>query len=1631
MLSLKELTIQAIVTDKTLFAQTSWKEAKNVSLPFGIADKLMKCLDEEECGISESHLDFFNKKASLKNISIHGNRIKHLSSLYFLKNPHLETISIEQMRSIKVNTWIREINGDKLEKISFKRCLFKTRERKFSLSNLKSHIVLKPLRNIKVLDVSSTNFDNYYLKLTSRELHLLEELNISKTNVDSLESIKNLTQITSLDISYVTKSRIILTYSFLYALKSLIYLNVSQNDVNNNQSDVWREFFDKANWPQLLHFNTSGRWKIDGKLLKKFLGRHLNLEFLGLVNTENTGINWQEVTTNHPKATSIIIIPFFSHENLKKLLEYDKRVKINILFEFIPCWLSKLHEMSHNANSMDDFEKNQLIDILILILDEEKYLFLNLQENITQDSIKIYNRTCALIQSLDTGNLSLKIRRKLFNICFTVFTQSLDNEVLNRTNRLMLRMNYETMNENYKRYELLIKTFERCRSIEDISDSHFLLNQLLSNIQIEKISDKEVITMEEYFLKFLSNIDQLWKEVGDHDILDVKNDIEKLFNVKQTFETNWMYTLKELSFQVIVENRDDFFHEDSMLLKVPPAIVDDLIFYLNREEIGINPFYINFFIKNKVIFRKVKINGYRIRYESDLLFLNNPDLETLDMECLRFHRFHNILSLIKSSNLKELVLVNFGIFNEEFPIDLNEININWKAFKNLLILKIDSLSGYSNLLLILSNELKNLEELSLGNFNGNFNLLEKFVKLKSIQIKDSNFDQNFQTIFCIRNLKLLERIMIPFSIGNTCQQDSFLNTVTWPNLKYFQSVCIQTDCVIEFISHPKLRFFAFNCFRPVPLNLDNIISALAPQLVIKQDNEELSTEKLKKMLKNFDGNDIKYALPPLRERDLFSLNQWERYKYAEIIVDVIHERSSKLNFADEEFRRYFYIALKHFIELSSIYYNFRLTDMVFRVCLSGFLLDSNIASTNEILLETLINHFKFFKTIDMMYGIRYLKLAIQSLSLEEFSIDELILFKKSSFEYITYLNFVDRDNILNAYKLPFESFIRTEIEKELTQRQRNVKSEREKKTLVERASSTDCIETLKELCYQKVVFNRHTIFKEGNRVIDLPSPIIDELIILINDKEVGIRPFYLNSHLRNAKNIQINGHRIKNDSNLSFLSNPNLETCIINDLKYHNLSYILSLIKSEHLKKLSLSELEGSKVNLKTGDIFPKIEWKIFQNLQVLKVCYHDSNHYFLENLCIELKNLEELDFECFNENIYPIKRLTKLKRFRLSNISHSHINNSICSFGNLELLEYFEINVNERAKRLDSKVENFLKSISWPNLQYFNYLPLNKVNYINEICDFVHRHPKLQFLVVNIERSSPYYPYRDETNLEEKLSMLSKNLIIVNNYYGLTMHNFKKMFAIMKEEEVKNYILLNENLLYGSCFLHYSNDERFLTLNCWEREKYFEILVEMMNRDKHSTRQRIGYLHFYRLLFTFNQYKSYCHSVKLKNRLIRMTCDVILLELSCSAKDDQTFDIFDKYISPFRMMTAIEAEDCLVALKTHSYTAHLQIIKFLSVLLFNCIDISKFSLEVLMKLKTQFAESFEIRNRRLNRIHRSNDNTEDSCLIYLFLKYFKSEIELKRQKKLTVMPCEDVKLPKRKFQTLKKLFTDFRKFFS
>lgn len=268
MLSLKELTVQSIVTDKSLFSQTGYKGQNNIKIPFRIADKLLKGLDDVDCGINECYLEFFNKYTTLKSINIHGNRIKSLTNLQFLNNSHLETISIEQMRHFKVNTWIREVNGSNLERLCLRYCIFKTKEKIFTLSSFKFKNIWKPLRNLKSLDVSSTNFDNFHFKIVTKELRQLVELNISKTNVDNIESVKYLSNLSYFDVSNVSKSCILSTYSSIDELKSLVYLDVSQYTIDNTSSNNLREFLINVEWPDMRHLNISGHWKVDFEVIR-------------------------------------------------------------------------------------------------------------------------------------------------------------------------------------------------------------------------------------------------------------------------------------------------------------------------------------------------------------------------------------------------------------------------------------------------------------------------------------------------------------------------------------------------------------------------------------------------------------------------------------------------------------------------------------------------------------------------------------------------------------------------------------------------------------------------------------------------------------------------------------------------------------------------------------------------------------------------------------------------------------------------------------------------------------------------------------------------------------------------------------------------------------------------------------------------------------------------------------------------------------------------------------------------------------------------------------------------------------------------------------------------------------------
>lgn len=507
MYSLQELALQKIVKDRVSFIQSSPKNGYVV--PFTIAEELLNRIDEEEFGIPESYIKcFLGKKAILKHVKMNGRRLSDKSYLSFLKCSYIETISIENIRLMGVKDWFHLINGSNLRELTLRHCEFNLGNGIELEINLNEEFNLKSMKSLTLLNVSSTNFDFKFLNHVCNELTNLEELNIASTLVDDLTPVEKLKNIKALNCSYCQEKTLYLTYSSLHKLKQLEWLDLSHTMEKRHEEVKICEFIRSGDWPNLKHFNMFGRWRLEADLVPIFLNKHKNLEFLGLNYSDQDLIDLNIIKQDYPYEKFPLVITELTIDTFKQFLNYSLTAKKDFTEDLMSIYFKHClaYAFDHEMAVLNDFERNQILDILIEYIVTAKY---NLTSSL--GSFELLNFVvgfhiyCSLFLRFKDLCSDWRKKKKIFDSCLTAFNHCVNEENINVLNLKLLHIYSNFFRTTQEKYEIAMKIFFKCQKSNDILESVPLLAMVFDTLDWDELTDREI---QELHLGFIGFIEQ-------------------------------------------------------------------------------------------------------------------------------------------------------------------------------------------------------------------------------------------------------------------------------------------------------------------------------------------------------------------------------------------------------------------------------------------------------------------------------------------------------------------------------------------------------------------------------------------------------------------------------------------------------------------------------------------------------------------------------------------------------------------------------------------------------------------------------------------------------------------------------------------------------------------------------------------------------------------------------------------------------------------------------------------------------------------------------------------------------------------------------------------------------------------
>lgn len=258
-----------------------------------LSEQLLSILGEKG-KLNDKTISIFNSRATrLENVVLQNAQTLTSKGLRVLHNHHiidLEASALNVTVSDLINS-LSEWTVQNLRSFNVSRCTF------LDCSKIASMVTLSKLRNLRVLNVSHTEFNLHGLQIVVEDMRLLESLDISETRVTDISPLrksKNRLQVLvmhNLKISDVAISVIV----DLYKLKRL---DLSRNsDIPSLQVYVLLEYMTSPlsingllsqcqALEDLEYLDISGFEGIDVYLLMKFIQCHPRLMFLGLLDCD-------------------------------------------------------------------------------------------------------------------------------------------------------------------------------------------------------------------------------------------------------------------------------------------------------------------------------------------------------------------------------------------------------------------------------------------------------------------------------------------------------------------------------------------------------------------------------------------------------------------------------------------------------------------------------------------------------------------------------------------------------------------------------------------------------------------------------------------------------------------------------------------------------------------------------------------------------------------------------------------------------------------------------------------------------------------------------------------------------------------------------------------------------------------------------------------------------------------------------------------------------------------------------------------------------------------------------------------------------------------------------------------------
>ncbi|KAK2723083.1 protein zyg-11 homolog B-like [Artemia franciscana] len=274
--------------------QLSLKDS-SVYIPSGLSEQLISVLSEKGKLNDNTVSVFSSENTSLKHVNItngqgltkKGLRVFKGHNIVELTTVGLSAPVCDLMSSL--NEWTKH----NLVSLNISACPFRNPN-----SPIVNVLEICRLKNLRVLDISRTELNDHNLAMICEDLPNLEVLDISQTEVNDISVLRllkeRLRSLTMYDLRSVSADNLI---SVLSDLRKLQHLDISVDKerdrtvpfrvMTGNQLRLEKFLKHPDMLPLLLSLDISGKEEeVESGDLRRFLGQHTKLRFLGLAHTD-------------------------------------------------------------------------------------------------------------------------------------------------------------------------------------------------------------------------------------------------------------------------------------------------------------------------------------------------------------------------------------------------------------------------------------------------------------------------------------------------------------------------------------------------------------------------------------------------------------------------------------------------------------------------------------------------------------------------------------------------------------------------------------------------------------------------------------------------------------------------------------------------------------------------------------------------------------------------------------------------------------------------------------------------------------------------------------------------------------------------------------------------------------------------------------------------------------------------------------------------------------------------------------------------------------------------------------------------------------------------------------------------